>query len=61
MFKAEISTLGECFTADPGRNAGLRAVERRAGTAVPRPAGAVGDCTIRTGERGALRTAPRCW
>jgi hypothetical protein len=31
-----------------------RAVERRAGTAVPRPAGAVGDCTIRTGERGAL-------
>ena len=58
MFKADTSTLGECFTADPGRNAGLRAVERRAGTAVPRPAGAVGDGTIRTvirtGKRGAL-------
>ena len=58
MFKADTSTPGECFTADPGRDAGLRAVERRAGTAVPRPAGAVGDCTIRavirTGERGAL-------
>ena len=58
MFKAETSTLGECFAADPGRDAGLRAVERRAGTAVPRPAGAVGDAAIRTvirtGERGAL-------
>jgi len=58
MFKADTSTLGECFTADPGRDAGLRAVERRAGTAVQRPAGAAGDGTIRavirTGERGAL-------
>ena len=58
MFKAETSALGECFAADPGRDAGLRVVERRAGTAVHRPAGAVGDCTIRTvirtGERGAL-------
>ena len=58
MFKAETSTPGECFAADPGRGAGLRAGERRAGTAVPRPAGAVGDGTIRavirTGERGAL-------
>jgi hypothetical protein len=58
MFKVETSTLGECFTADPGRDDGLRAGGRRAGTAVPRPAGAVGDCTIRavirTGERGAL-------
>lgn len=52
MFKADASTLGECFTA--GRDAGLRAVERRAGTAVPRPADAIGDCTIRTGERRAL-------
>ena len=25
MFKADTSTLGECFTADPGRDAGLRA------------------------------------
>ena len=54
MFKADTSTLRECFTAGHGRDAGLRAVERRAGSAVPRPAGAVGDCTIRTGERGAL-------
>jgi len=58
MFKADTSTLGECFTADPGRDAGWRAVERRAGTVVRRPAGAVGDGTIRavirTGERGAL-------
>jgi hypothetical protein len=50
MFKADTSTLGEYFTVDPG----LRAGERRAGTAVHRPAGAVGDGTIRTGERGAL-------
>jgi hypothetical protein len=54
MFKVETPALGEYFAADPGRDAGLRAVERRAGTAVHRPAGAVGDCTIRTGERGAL-------
>jgi hypothetical protein len=58
MFKVETSMLGECFAADPGRDAGLRAGGRRAGTAVRRPAGAVGDGTIRavirTGERGAL-------
>ena len=58
MFKVETSALGEYFAADPGRDAGLRAGERRAGTAVHRPAGAVGDGTIRavirTGERGAL-------
>jgi hypothetical protein len=58
MFKVETSTLEKCFAADPGRDASLRAVERRAGTAVHRPAGAVGDGTIRTvirtGERGAL-------
>jgi hypothetical protein len=58
MVKVETSTLGERIAADPGRDAGLRAGERRAGTAVHRPAGAVGDCTIRavirTGERGAL-------
>ena len=54
MFKADTPAPGECFTADPGRGAGLRAVGRRAGTAVPRPAGTVGDNTIRTGERGAL-------
>ena len=54
MFKADTSTPGECFAADPGRDALLRVVERRAGTVVHRPAGAVGDCTIRTGERGAL-------
>jgi hypothetical protein len=47
MFKADSSTLEECFTADPGRDAGWSAVERRAGTAVHRPSGAVGDCTIR--------------
>ena len=38
MFKADTSTLGECFTADPGRDAGLRAVERRSGTADERGA-----------------------
>jgi len=58
MVKVETSAPGEYFAADPGRDADLRAVERRAGTAVPRPAGAVGDGTIRTvirtGERGAL-------
>jgi hypothetical protein len=58
MCKVEASALGECFAADPGRDVGLRAGERRAGTAVHRPAGAVGDCpirtVIRTGERGAL-------
>ena len=45
MFKVETSALGECFAADPGRDAGWRA-------------GDVGDGTIRavirTGERGAL-------
>jgi len=58
MFKVETSALEEYFAADPGRGAGLRAGERRAGTAVHRPAGTVGDGTIRTvirtGERGAL-------
>jgi hypothetical protein len=58
MVKVETSTLKDYFAADPGRDADLRAVERRAGTAVHRPAGAVSDCTvrtvIRTGERGAL-------
>jgi hypothetical protein len=58
MFKVETSTLEEHFAADPGREADLRAVDRRAGTAGQRPAGAVGDDTIRTiirtGERGAL-------
>ena len=45
MAKGETSAPGEYFTADPGTDAG-------------RPAGAVGDGTIRavirTGERGAL-------
>ena len=58
MVNVETSMLGEYFVADPGRDAGLRAGGRRAGTAVHRPAGAVGDGTIRavirTGERGAL-------
>jgi hypothetical protein len=57
MVKVETSTLEGCFAADPGREADLRAVERRAGTAGHRPAGAVADGTIRpvirTGERGA--------
>jgi hypothetical protein len=58
MFKVETSTLEEFFAAGPGRDAGRGAVGRRAGTAVHRPTGAVGDCTIptmiRTGERGTL-------
>jgi hypothetical protein len=58
MVKVKTSAPGEFCAADPGRDAGLRAVERRAGTAVHRPAGAVGDGTIRTvirtAERGAL-------
>jgi hypothetical protein len=58
MFKVQTSTLEEYVAADPGREADVRAVVRRAGTAGHRPAGAVGDCTIRavirTGERGAL-------
>ena len=58
MVKAETAAPGEYSAADPGRDAGLRAGERRAETAVHRPAGAVGGCTIRTvirtGERGAL-------
>jgi hypothetical protein len=32
MFKVETSALEEYFAADPGRDAGLRAVERRSGT-----------------------------
>jgi hypothetical protein len=32
MFKVETSTLEEYFAADPGRDADLRAVERRSGT-----------------------------
>ena len=58
MVKVEGSVLEEYFAADPGSEADLRAVERRAGIAGHRPAGAVGDGTIqpviRTGERGAL-------
>ena len=54
MVNVETSMLGEYFVADPGRGTGLRAGGRRAGTAVHRPAGAVGDGTIRTGGRGAL-------
>jgi len=58
MVKVETSALEEYFAADPRRDAVLRAGERRAGTAVHRPAGAVGDGTIRavirTGELGAL-------
>jgi hypothetical protein len=58
MFKVETSAPGEYFAADPGRDADLRSVERRAGTVVHRPAGAGGDgairAVIRTGERGAL-------
>jgi hypothetical protein len=58
MFTVETWTLEEYVAADPGRQADLRAVERRAGTAGHRPPGAVGDGTIqpviRTGERGAL-------
>jgi hypothetical protein len=58
MVKVETSTPEEYFAADPGRDADLRAVERRAGTAGHRPVGAVGDGTViwtvvRTGERGA--------
>jgi hypothetical protein len=52
------STLEEYFAADPGRDADLRAVERRVGTGGHRPAGAVGEGTLRTvtrtGEWGAL-------
>ena len=59
MFQVEASTLEGCFAADPGREADLRAVDRRAGTASHGPAGAVGgDGTIqpviRTSELGAL-------
>jgi hypothetical protein len=54
MFKVGTSALEAYFAADPGRDADLCAVERRAGAAGDRPAGAVGDDTIRTGERGAL-------
>jgi hypothetical protein len=54
MFKVGTSTLEEYFAADPGRDADLRAVERRAATAGHRPAGVVGDRMNRTDERGAL-------
>jgi hypothetical protein len=54
MVKVETSAPGEYSAAHPGRDAVLLAGGRRAGTAVHRPAGAVGDGTIRTGERGAL-------
>jgi hypothetical protein len=54
MFGVDTSTREEYFAADPGRDADLRAVERRAGASGRRPVGAVCDCTIRTGERGAL-------
>jgi hypothetical protein len=57
MVTVETSTLEGYFAADPGREAGLRAGERGAGTVGHRPAGAVDDGTIRpvcrTGERGA--------
>jgi len=39
MLRVETSTFDEYLAADPGRDAGLRAVERRSGT---------------TDERGAL-------
>jgi hypothetical protein len=58
MLKVDTSTLEGYFAADPGRDADLRAVERRAGTAGHRPTGAAGDrpigAEVRTGERGAL-------
>lgn len=58
MVKVETPALEEYPAADPRRDAVLRVVGRRAATAVHRPAGAVGDGTIRavirTGERGAL-------
>jgi hypothetical protein len=57
MVQVQTSALEGRFVADPGREADLRAVERGAGTAGHRPAGAVGDGTIRpvirTGEREA--------
>ena len=57
MFTVETLRLKEWFAVDPGREADLRAVARRAGTAGRRPVGAVGDRTIgavvRMGERGA--------
>jgi hypothetical protein len=58
MFRVETSTLEEWFAVDPGREADLRAVAGRAGTAGRRPVGAADDRTIgavvRMGERGAL-------
>ena len=58
MVKGETPAPGEYSAADPGRDAGLRAGGRRAGTAVVRLAGAGGEGRIRavigTGERGAL-------
>jgi len=38
MFKVEPSALEEYFAADPGGDAGLRAVERRSGTTDEREA-----------------------
>jgi hypothetical protein len=58
MFKVETPRLEEWFAVDPGREADLRAVARRAETAGRRPVSAAGDRTIgavvRMGERGAL-------
>ena len=58
MVKMETSRLDEWFAVEPGREADLRAVARRAGTAGRRPVGAAGDRTIgsvvRMDERGAL-------
>jgi len=58
MFNVETSRLEEWFAVEPGREADLRAVARRAGTAGRRPVGAAGDRTIgaviRMAERGAL-------
>jgi hypothetical protein len=63
MFKVEISTLEGYFTANSGSDADLRAGGRRAGTAVHRLTGAVGNCAIRTvirtGERVALWSGHR--
>jgi hypothetical protein len=38
MLRVETSTFGEYLAADPSRDAGLRAVERRSGTADERGA-----------------------
>lgn len=58
MVKVETSAVEGYCAANLGRDADLRAVERRAGPAGNRPAGVVGDymirAVVRTGERGAL-------